>query len=114
MSNDELELEWHILRRMPGDLSSNAAMLDLALSGDKQSMFPNFSAACRKLLLLPIGTASVERSFLTMNRIMNSQRCRLNPAHIRQLMQLSKKDQTFVPWTKKVWTSLNQIKMQIS
>jgi len=89
MSNDELELEWHILRRMPGDLSSNAAMLDLALSGDKQSMFPNFSAACRKLLLLPIGTASVERSFSTMNRIMNSQRCRLNPAHIRQLMQLS-------------------------
>lgn len=89
MSNGELELEWHNLRRMPGDLSCNAAMLDLDLSFDKLSMFPKFSAACRKLLLLPIGTASVEKSFSTMNRIMNSQRCRLNPAHIRQLMKLS-------------------------
>jgi len=89
VSNDELELEWQILRRIPGDLSCNAGMLDLALSVDKQSMFPNFSAASRKLLLLPIGTTTVERSFSTMNRIMSSQRCRLNPDHIRQLMQLS-------------------------
>ena len=55
-------------------------------------MFPVFSTAARKLLLLPIGTENVERSFLgfsTMNRILTSQRCRLLPAHACQLMQLS-------------------------
>ena len=43
----------------------------------------------RKLLLLPVGTATVERSFSTMNRILSSQRCRLLPSHACQLMQLS-------------------------
>jgi len=42
-----------------------------------------------KLLLLPIGTATVERSFSTMNRILNSKRCRLLPEHTCQLMQLA-------------------------
>jgi hAT family C-terminal dimerisation region len=64
-------------------------MLDLALANEKQLMFPHFSAACRKILLLPIGTATVERSFSTMNRIMTNKRCRLNPGHTSQLMQLS-------------------------
>jgi len=52
-------------------------------------MFPVFSTAARKLLLLPIGTTNVERSFSTMKRILSSQRCRLLPAHACQLMQLS-------------------------
>ena len=76
------------MRRLPGDLSSHDAMLDLALSNDKQLMFPHLSAACRKILLLPISTAAVERSFSIMNHIMTSKRCRLNPGHISQLMQL--------------------------
>jgi hypothetical protein len=87
-SNDLLS-EWQILRRLPGDLSSHDEMLSLALSNEKQLMFPHFAAACRKILLLPIGTATVERSFSTMNRIMTSKRCRLNPNHTAQLMQLS-------------------------
>jgi len=42
-------------------------------------------------LLLPVDTASVERSFSTMNRILNSERCRLFPGHklTCQLMQLA-------------------------
>ena len=40
--------------------------------------------AVRKLLLLPVGTATVERSFSTMNRIVSSQRCRLLSAHACQ------------------------------
>ena len=51
-------------------------------------MFPIFSTLVRKLLILPVGTATVERSFSTMNRILSiSQRCRLLPNHACQLMQ---------------------------
>ena len=89
VDSSDLSSEWRILRSLPGDLSSQDAMLDLALSTEKKLMFPHFSAACRKILLLPIGTPTVERSFSTMNRIMTSKRCRLNPDHIGQLMQLS-------------------------
>ena len=64
-------------------------MLNLATSPDKAVMFQTFSSAVRKLLLLPIGTATVERSFSTMNRILSSQRSRLLPQHVCQLMQLS-------------------------
>ena len=35
------------------------------------------------------GTATVERFFSTMNRVMNSKRCRLHPNHTCQLMQLA-------------------------
>jgi len=84
-----MESEWRILRRLPGQLSSQADMLNLAASADKAAMFPVFSSAVRRLLLLPVGTATVERSFSTMNRIASSQRCRLLPDHVCQLMQLS-------------------------
>jgi len=51
-------------------------------------MFPVFSAAIYQLLQ-PVDTASVERSFSTMNRILSSERCRLLPGHTCQLMQLA-------------------------
>ena len=38
---------------------------------------------------MPIGTAGVERSFSTMNRVLRSERCRLLPTHVNALMQLS-------------------------
>jgi len=71
------------------DLSTQQSLLSLAVSAEKAAMFPTFSLAARKLLLLPIGTATVERSFSTMNRILSSQRCRLLPEHACQLMQIS-------------------------
>ena len=52
-------------------------------------MFPVFSAAIYRLLMLPVGTISVERSFSTMNRILSSERCRLLSEHACQLMQLA-------------------------
>jgi hypothetical protein len=85
----DMEAEWRILRRLPGDLGSQDSMINLAVAADKAAMFPTMSAVVRKLLLLPVGTASVERSFSTMNRILSSQRCRLLPNHVCQLMQLS-------------------------
>jgi len=49
-------------------------------------LFLLFSMAAYRMLLLPLGTANVERSFSTLNRILCSKRCRLNPEHVRQLM----------------------------
>jgi hypothetical protein len=88
VSASDLTAEWRILRRIPTDLSDQKN-IELAASSDKCAMFPTFSVVVRKLLLLPIGTASVERSFSTMNRILSSERCRLLPSHCCQLMQLS-------------------------
>lgn len=85
----DLDSEWKILRRLQGDLSSQDSLITLATSPDKCAMFPVFSSAVSKLLLLPVGTATVERSFSTMNRILNSERCRLLPGHTCQLMQLA-------------------------
>jgi len=43
-----------------------------------------------KILLVPIGTAEVERSFSTMNCcILRSERCRLLPEHVDILMKIS-------------------------
>ena len=42
-----------------------------------------------KILSMPIGTAEVERSFSTMNRILRSDRCRLLPEHVDILMKIS-------------------------
>jgi hypothetical protein len=89
VSASDLTAEWRILRRLPTDLSDQNNLIDLASSSDKCAMFPVFSVVVRKLLLLPIGTASVERSFSTMNRILCSERCQLLPSHCCQLMQLS-------------------------
>jgi hypothetical protein len=52
-------------------------------------MFPTFAQLARKILLLPIGTAGVERSFSTLNRILNSDRCRLLPDHVDSLMKVA-------------------------
>jgi len=51
--------------------------------------FQSFQQPSYRLLLLPVGTANVERSFSTLNRILSSERCRLVPGHTCQLMQLA-------------------------
>lgn len=89
LQQQELQYEWHILRRSTGDLSSTCNILDIACSPDKQILFPTFSRLARSILLLPIGTATVERSFSAMNRILKSERCRLLPQHVNALMQIS-------------------------
>jgi len=89
VSEAELESEWRILRRLPEDLHNQESLIRLATSQERAAMFPAFSSAVKKLLLLPVGTASVERSFSTMNRIVSSERSRLLPDHTCQLMQLT-------------------------
>ena len=49
-----------------------AILVDLATSPDRQVMFPVISSAAETILLLPVGTAGVDRSFSTLNRILSS------------------------------------------
>jgi hypothetical protein len=79
--------EWKFLRRLEVDLSCQETMIEFATVSDKKTMFPSFSCAFK--LLLPLGTATVEHSFLTLNRILSSECCRLLPNHVRQLMLVS-------------------------
>ena len=88
VSPGELESEWRIVRRLEGDLSTQDNLIMLATSPEKCAMFPAFSSAIYKLNCCQY-TASVERSFSAMNRILNSERCRLLPGHTCQLMQLA-------------------------
>ena len=86
LSSAELKYEWRILRRLDGDLSTIENLKNLATKPDKQALFPTFSIAARRIVMLPIGTAGVERSFSTMNRIMCLERCRLLPDYVNYLM----------------------------
>jgi len=66
-------------------------MLAPACTPEKAILFPAAFAhlAQNVLLLLPTGTASVERSFSMLNRILNSERCCLLPNHVDMLMKIS-------------------------
>ena len=86
LPEEDIVYEWKMLRRLNSDLSSRESLIELATSSDRKVLFPVFSLLARRMLLMPIGTASVERSFSTMNRILNSDRCRLTPEHVDTLM----------------------------
>ena len=53
--------------------------------------FPALSQLAVRLLLLPIGTATCERSFSAMNRPQCSKRSQLTAEHLEQLMFISHK-----------------------
>ena len=63
-------------------------MLQVA-TGPESIVFPAFSGLAVKLLVTPIGTASVERSFSSLNRIITDKRNRLLPFHQDCLLRLS-------------------------
>ena len=60
LDSKDLQSEWKIIRRLSSDLSSQAAMIDLATAPKKIAMFPLMSKAVRLLLLLSLGIATVE------------------------------------------------------
>ena len=74
LPEEGLKCEWWILRRMDGDLSSTGGLVALVCKPEKVVLFPAFARMALKILLLPIGTAGVERSFSTLNSILNSER----------------------------------------
>ena len=64
-------------------------LIDIVTSPGRRAMFPVFSSAAEKILLLAVGTAGVECCFFTVNRILSSTRCRLTPEHVKDLMLIS-------------------------
>ncbi|KAK0062851.1 hypothetical protein Bpfe_007571 [Biomphalaria pfeifferi] len=59
-------------------------------------IFPAFSTLAVKLLVAPVGTASVERSFSNLNRILTDKRSRLTPCHQDCLLRISSEGQGFL------------------
>ena len=69
-------------------ISPNDVMRDVAF-GPQAMMFPATTKLAVAYLLLPLGTATVERSFSTLNRIACAERNSLNAEHQDCLMRIS-------------------------
>ena len=54
-----------------------------------RDMYPQLSLAVEIFLSAPVSTATVERDFSTMNRILSDLRNRLTTEHLEQLMKIS-------------------------
>lgn len=89
VNGDDMQREYSIYRRYPGNIETQDSLLMLACGEERKSMFPTLSQAATRILLLPVGTAGVERTFSTMNRILCSERSRLLPDHVDSLMKIS-------------------------
>jgi hypothetical protein len=61
--------------------------LALAILPRYEKCIPHSRQLIRRLLVFPVGTASVERSLSTLNRILSSERCRLTADHVRQFVR---------------------------
>ena len=64
-------------------------MFNSILVSDLSDAFPELAKLAGIIIVSPIGTAGVERSFSTMNRLCNKLRQRLNPQHLSQLLLIS-------------------------
>lgn len=89
ISHTEIRKEWPIFWCITTVFYSLENILTFINSSVYKEMFFLIRSLLLRLILLPVGTASVERSFLTMNRILNSDRCRLNTDHVDALMKIS-------------------------
>ena len=97
VNEQDMVNEWRFIQRLlippsPGNAAMpviQAILINLATSPDRRVIFPIFSNANEKILVLAVGTAGVERSLSTMNRILSSTRCRLTSEHVKELMLIS-------------------------
>lgn len=70
--------------------SGNEILQKLAAkSGDLGEAFPQLALVSKVILVCPLGTASVERSFSTMARVCNRMRQRLLPDNLAHCMRVS-------------------------
>lgn len=84
-----LDAEWNIFRRLNEDLTSTAFLSSLLVVPHLVAMFPRLQDVVGHLLLLPITTATVERSFSALNRVLSSERSRLLPNHVNELLSIT-------------------------
>lgn len=96
--NDDLLSEWKVFRKYlfiqkqqqkSTALSQRETCIDLVKKGMLRQMYPQLSLAAEIFLCAPISTATVERNFSTMNRILNDLRNRLTTDHLQKLMKIS-------------------------
>ena len=96
--NDDLLAEWKVFRKYlftqkqqqtSTNLTQRQQCIDLVKNGMIKDMYPQLSLAAEIFLCAPISTATVERDFSTMNRILTDLRNRLTTDHLEQLMKIS-------------------------
>lgn len=107
--NDETNLfrRWVLMNKQK---SAKDLFGDLVF-GSEGIIFPMFKRLAVIYMLLPLGTASVERSFSTINRILCEQRNKLLNKHYDALIRISEEgpeipNQEFLELVFKKWNSL--------
>nr|XP_048697845.1 uncharacterized protein LOC125632943 [Caretta caretta]XP_048697846.1 uncharacterized protein LOC125632943 [Caretta caretta]XP_048697847.1 uncharacterized protein LOC125632943 [Caretta caretta]XP_048697848.1 uncharacterized protein LOC125632943 [Caretta caretta]XP_048697849.1 uncharacterized protein LOC125632943 [Caretta caretta]XP_048697851.1 uncharacterized protein LOC125632943 [Caretta caretta] len=81
--------EWNIIRRMNEDLTSTSFLSSLVARPNLCALFPGMKEVGIHLLLLPVTTATAERSFSSLTRILCSERSRLLPDPVNELVSVS-------------------------
>ncbi|CAF4170764.1 unnamed protein product [Rotaria sp. Silwood2] len=96
--NDDLLAEWKVFRKYlfvqkqqqkSTILTQRQQCINLVKNGMTREMYPQLSLAAEIFLCAPISTATTERDFSTMNRILTDLRNRLTTEHLEQLMRIS-------------------------
>ncbi|CAF3139928.1 unnamed protein product [Rotaria sp. Silwood2] len=95
--NDDLLTEWKVFRKYlfaqkqqtSSNLTQRQQCINLVKKGMIRTMYPQLSLAAEIFLCAPISTATVERDFSTMNRILNGLRNHLTAEHLEQPMRIS-------------------------
>lgn len=77
---DELKIFRRFTRLSPNSKNADEVMRDLVF-GQQAAVFPELTKLAAAYLLLPLGTATVERSFSSLNRIACDVRSTLTVAH---------------------------------
>ncbi|CAF3466629.1 unnamed protein product [Rotaria socialis] len=95
--DESIMYEWKTFRtylltqRQAGKLMTQREVcMKLVQDGMLKDIYPQLSLAAEIFLIAPISTATVERDFSTMNRILTKLRNRLTTKHVDQLMRISK------------------------
>ena len=91
-SSSDLPTEWKTLRRYITNQPKEDIKEQLKESSTNsmiQTMFPNLSILANVCLIIPVGTASVERSFSHMKMVKSCPRNRLGETNLSYLMKLA-------------------------
>ena len=91
-SSSDLTTEWKTFRRyitnQPRE-DIKEQLKELSTNSMMQTMFPNLSILANVCLTIPVGTASVERSFSHMKMVKSRLRNRLGEANLSYLMKIA-------------------------
>ena len=90
--SSDLKTEWKTYRRyITNQAKENMKeqLKELSTNSMLETMFPNLSVLAKVCLSIPVGTASVERSFSHMKMIKKRLRNRLGECSLSHLMKIS-------------------------